>query len=112
MDDKELIEALKAVEDTATETRRHARAHIVKLAAARLTALAEEVAQLRAELGAAARAIVAQGEERTALAEEVERLKKRLGMVKRESERDARDAAIEARWQARNEANGEPYGTY
>jgi hypothetical protein len=48
----------------------------------------------------------------TALAEENERLKNRLGMVKRESERDARDAAIEARWQARNEANGEPYGTY
>lgn len=47
MDDKELIEALKAVEDTATETRRHARAHIVKLAAARLTALAEENERLR-----------------------------------------------------------------
>ena len=50
--------------------------------------------------------------ENARLRAEVERLQKELKAWKQEAKETERAAAIQARWDARNEANNEPYGTY
>jgi TATA-binding protein-associated factor Taf7 len=42
----------------------------------------------------------------------IESLRKELRDQDREFQREAREIAAEARWQERNERDGDPYGTY
>lgn len=42
----------------------------------------------------------------------IQSLRKELRDNEREYQREAREIAAEARWQAQNEYNQEPYGTY
>ena len=84
MDDKELIAALEEVLLVAQAQGNGPRCNAARGAIDRLTALADENARLRKEIAS----------------------------MRREASANARDAATEARWQARNDDEGVPYGTY
>jgi histidinol dehydrogenase len=45
-------------------------------------------------------------------ADRIDALHKEMSEAERDFQREARDIAAESRWDALNERNGDPYGTY